>query len=260
MTTNMQSLYEHALPSRAVRYIASVRSTMTEPWLTDAPDRAVVIAGEQTAGRGRGARAWLTPPESALALSMVLRGDDDAGLVTMLAGLAVCEALDGYPLPRAQLKWPNDVLVAGKKVCGMLAEGHAEAVILGIGLNIAVDFAGTCLAERATSLNDHLREPLAPRDYPALVATILARVDAWRAAQRAHAASQYGGVAPSPVVAAWRARLVTLGADVQVHDGAQVWRGRAVDVTRDGGLVVALADGVRRTFYAGDVSLSGDGV
>lgn len=135
-----------------------------------APDLALVVADEQTAGRGRSGRTWLTPPGSALAFSLVLRpsvatanlNDSTTWHVTRytaLGALAVCQALQtDYGLD-AQIKWPNDVLLAGKKTAGVLAEAQWEgsrlsAVILGVGLNVTpasvppagqVNYPATCV-------------------------------------------------------------------------------------------------------------------
>jgi BirA family biotin operon repressor/biotin-[acetyl-CoA-carboxylase] ligase len=140
-----------------VRYFAQIGSTNTEAlhWAdAGAPDLSLVVADEQTAGRGRQGRRWLTPPGTALAFSLVLRqpleadriaADAPSGRLARLTGLgalAVSQALqEGYELP-AQIKWPNDVLLDGRKVCGILAEAQWQgerpsAVILGIGVNLA---------------------------------------------------------------------------------------------------------------------------
>ena len=142
-----------------VRSYHRIGSTNDEAslWIDEsAPDLALIVADEQTAGKGRQGRHWFTPPSAALAFSLVLRADvkqlvptgsslDPAWAVmrmTALGALAVCEALhDNFALP-AQIKWPNDVLLNRRKVAGILAEAHwqgnhLQAVILGIGINIA---------------------------------------------------------------------------------------------------------------------------
>lgn len=139
------------LPLGGMRIFNTVDSTNSEAarWLEGgAPDLALVVADEQTAGRGRGNRRWFTPGGAALAFSVVLKGvlgqADEANLthLTALGALALCEALEaGYQLP-AEIKWPNDVLVDGRKLAGVLVEAHwlgerLAGVILGIGINIA---------------------------------------------------------------------------------------------------------------------------
>jgi BirA family biotin operon repressor/biotin-[acetyl-CoA-carboxylase] ligase len=114
-----------------------------------APDLALVVANEQTAGRGRFNRRWYTPPDSALAFSLILKNtklqDEILGgftRLTALGALAVCDALHDLFGLEAQIKWPNDVLVDQKKLAGILVEAHWQgeqllAAILGIGINVA---------------------------------------------------------------------------------------------------------------------------
>ena len=144
------------LPLGPLRYYSQCGSTNDEArrWLEGGgPDLALVIAETQTAGRGRLERRWYTPPESALAFSLVLRpGKTSPGLdpdlppegtmhLTALGALAVCQALEEQYRLDAQIKWPNDVLVGGCKLAGILAESHWQGseltgTILGIGINV----------------------------------------------------------------------------------------------------------------------------
>jgi BirA family transcriptional regulator, biotin operon repressor / biotin---[acetyl-CoA-carboxylase] ligase len=146
----------HNLAIGPIRYYEQIDSTNTEAvrWVeTGCPDLALVVANEQTAGRGRAGRQWITPAGAALAFSLVLRPDrrqpelswsnspESLPRVTALGALAVSGALHSrHDLP-AQIKWPNDVLYSGRKLCGVLAEAHwhgneLAAIILGIGINI----------------------------------------------------------------------------------------------------------------------------
>ncbi len=169
------------LPLGNIRYFEQIGSTNTEAarWADEgARDLALVIADEQTSGRGRQGRKWFTPPGAALAFSLVLRvrpdepGNQKAGArpgemdmpdrlarLTALGALAVCQALrQSYGLA-AEIKWPNDVLLQRRKTAGVLAEAHWQgeqlsAVILGVGINVApqavppaqeVIFPATCV-------------------------------------------------------------------------------------------------------------------
>jgi BirA family biotin operon repressor/biotin-[acetyl-CoA-carboxylase] ligase len=138
------------IPLGPIRYFDQIGSTNDEAaaWaLQGAPDRALVIADAQTAGRGRGRRKWHTPPGSALAFSVIFRPEEHEGgqiiaRFTGLGALAVSRALQKmWHLP-AQIKWPNDVLINRRKVAGVLAEtswsgDQLSALILGIGINVA---------------------------------------------------------------------------------------------------------------------------
>jgi BirA family biotin operon repressor/biotin-[acetyl-CoA-carboxylase] ligase len=180
------------LPLGPLRYFDRIGSTNDEAsrWAdTGAPDLALVVAGEQTAGRGRGGRKWFTPPEAALAFSLVLRDLTSASpetipWTTALGALAVSQALhDDYGL-QAQIKWPNDVLLERRKVAGVLAEAHwvgdqLSAVILGIGINVAPSAvpADSELIFPATCIEAALGHPL---ERTSLLRSVLAKLLEWR--------------------------------------------------------------------------------
>ena len=143
------------LPLGPLHFSQKTGSTNTDAasWVQEgAPDLALIISDEQTAGRGRLGRTWHTPPGAALAFSLVLRPSSphtspsgtsswSAARYTALGALAVCQALSKHYDLDAMIKWPNDVLIVGKKVAGVLAEAqwegsHLSAVVLGIGVNV----------------------------------------------------------------------------------------------------------------------------
>lgn len=196
-----------------------------------APHGALVTAGSQTAGRGRQGRRWLAPPGSALLLSLVLREHDP--LLSLRAGLAVADlAGEG-----AMVKWPNDVLLEGRKLAGVLVEGRPQESwsVLGIGVNVALDPADLPpeLRERAATLG----RPAAQLE-PAL-AELLAALER-RLAE------------PVPdVVAALRARDALLGHPLMWTDG----EGRGGGIEEDGGLRVELQSGATTVLRAGEVHL-----
>jgi BirA family biotin operon repressor/biotin-[acetyl-CoA-carboxylase] ligase len=153
------------IPLGGLRYFEQTGSTndIALAWAAaGAPDLALVYAEEQTAGRGRGSRHWFTPPGAALAFSLVLRpipGEERSiPLFSALGALSICEALETQGL-HPQIKWPNDVLLNRRKVCGVLAESvwlgeKVESIVLGVGLNIKpaavpplelLEFPATCL-------------------------------------------------------------------------------------------------------------------
>jgi BirA family transcriptional regulator, biotin operon repressor / biotin---[acetyl-CoA-carboxylase] ligase len=190
-----------------------------------------VTAGAQTAGRGRQGRTWAAPPGRSLLMSLVLRDPDR--MLPLAAAVAVADAAG----PDAAIKWPNDVLLAGRKVAGILAEARPQDgwAVLGIGLNVAV---------RVEDLPDELRETagtlgLEPRD----VAPVLARLLA--ALERALALDT------PALLDAWRARDALRGQEVAWAGG----HGRAAGIDGDGRLLVDLADGGRTALEAGEVHL-----
>ena len=161
------------LPMGGIRFFSQIASTNDEAanWIrAGCPDLALVIADEQTAGRGRGGRRWFTPAGSALAFSVVLRAAEPVSQLLAyqntirlngLGALAVCQTLQNkYKLP-AKIKWPNDILVNGKKLSGVLVEAYwlgneLAAVVLGIGINVAT-----------TSLPPADWDTLNPHPFPA---------------------------------------------------------------------------------------------
>ena len=154
---------------------------------------AIVIADEQTKGRGRRGHPWFSPPRSGLYVSIVLRPsraridpDRATGLLTLAAGVALAEAIEAVTALRADIKWPNDLLVARRKLAGILAEGggrdtparqgevrRATTVVLGYGINVGPTAPPTELGDRATSLESELGRPI---DRAALCAETLAAI------------------------------------------------------------------------------------
>ena len=140
-----------------VRWYDEVDSTndVAKSWAqSGAIEGSVVCAEVQSAGRGRRGAVWVCPAGEGLAFSVILRPTMSRALwprIALVAGLAVAQSLEKLGLA-AELKWPNDVLVAGKKICGVLVEAVGDAVIVGIGINVGVrEFPGE-LAEIATSV------------------------------------------------------------------------------------------------------------
>jgi len=221
---------------------------------TGAPDGALVLAEEQTAGRGRLGRQWHAPAGSALLCSLVLRPSlqpAQAQRATMLCSLAVLDAIRREAGATALVKWPNDVLLSGHKVAGILTELGVEGqvlqyVVVGIGLNVNLDVA--VMPETMVPATSLMAEVGAPVSRLALLCRML---EAMEGRYRALAE----GWLPHDE---WRSHLATLGTWVRVHTGSSVIDGEAIDVDIDGALVVRRADGVEQHVLAGDVTLRGD--
>lgn len=192
-----------------------------------APHGALVTAAAQTAGHGRQGRAWITPAGRALACSLVLR--DPPRLLPMLAALAVADVADRLDRAgrAAAIKWPNDVLLDGRKVAGILAEGRPQEgwVVLGVGLNVAVEEQAFPpeLRELATSLGCE------PSQVEAALALLLERLEHWLA------------VSPAEAMDAYRARDALAGREIGW--GSPERRGTAVGIAGDGRLRVEPAEG-----------------
>jgi BirA family biotin operon repressor/biotin-[acetyl-CoA-carboxylase] ligase len=211
-----------------------------------APDGTVVMADSQAAGRGRRGRTWLDEPGASLLVSIVLRPRlEPARLpgLSLAAAVAVAEALTRTAGLIPRLKWPNDVLVGGRKLAGILLEtrlsGERATTVLGVGVNLSQRVFPADLGQRATSVW-LASGRLVDRD--ALLSALLDALREWRRRLERH------GFAV--VRSRWRTLADTLGKTVTV-DGVS---GVAVDVDSDGALVVADADGRRRRVLAGDVA------
>jgi BirA family biotin operon repressor/biotin-[acetyl-CoA-carboxylase] ligase len=212
----------------------------------------VVVAESQTAGRGRRGRAWSSPAGRNLYMSVILRPQlppQRAPELTLVASLAACDACRQAGV-EAGIKWPNDVLIDGRKVAGILTELSAEPdavhwVVLGIGVNLNAtpgDFPEE-LRELATSLSIERGQPV-PRAL--FAAALLSILEEWL---DVHAADGFG-----PIREAWRARSCTLGREVQVDaDGGEL-AGVAEDIDESGALIVRTRSGLSRV-VAGDVRL-----
>lgn len=220
------------------------------------PEGATVVADEQTAGRGRLGRAWVAPPGSALLVSVVLRPPlaiGQAWVIVSLAGVALADTVHQVLAAAGSratvgLKWPNDLLLDGRKAAGLLAEagagGRLPWVVLGMGVNVgeAMDFPAE-LAGRATSVG----------------------LAAGRGVDRAELLGAWGrrfiagygdlGAGPTtPLLLAYRDRLETLGRRVRAErlSGDPVV-GTAVDLTASGNLVILTDTGARVEISTGDI-------
>ncbi len=230
---------------------ASTNDDVRNLAIAGAPDGLVVLADSQTHGRGRLGRRWFSPPEGSLILSALFRHPapvEQAQRFTMIAGLALLDAISAVTRLRAELKWPNDVLVSGRKVAGILAETESSGprlrwAVVGIGANVDIDFTPyPDLADSATSLSREAGRVV--ERGPLLVALI-------RALSRRYAALVAGG---SPLEE-WSSRLATLGQPVEVESGRSRFAGMAEGVTPEGALLVRLEDGSQQELLAGDVKL-----
>ena len=213
-----------------------------------APEGTVVIAGEQTGGRGRLQRIWLSPPGN-IALSVILY-PEAASLpyLVMLAALGVVRSIEAVTGLTAQIKWPNDVLINGKKVCGILTGSEFKRdrlsyAVIGTGINVALraaDFPE--IAATASSLNEEAGSQVSRLE---LVRRLLVEMEGL------YLTLPDG----EPVYRAWRERLVTLGKTVRVTSGSSRLEGVAESVDGDGALRLRQPDGTLARIVAGDVSL-----
>jgi BirA family biotin operon repressor/biotin-[acetyl-CoA-carboxylase] ligase len=218
-----------------------------------APEGTLALADEQTAGRGRlRGRTWVAPARSSLLMSLLFRpawlAPTQTGQLTMLCALAAADAVAEVAGLQPGLKWPNDLLLDGKKLAGVLTElsfaGDKLAwAVVGVGLNVNADFAGQAdLAATATSLSMAVGRPVSRlRLLHAYLAGVEARYEALRTGRSPHRE--------------WAARLATLGQAVAVHAPDGVYQGIAEGVDEAGALLLRQSSGEVVRILAGDVTL-----
>ncbi len=230
-------------PWRELRVLARTGSTNADVAAAaraGAAEGLVVVAEEQTAGRGRLGRTWTAPPRSGLAFSVLLRPDPVPvarwAWVPLLTGVAAATAVTRTAELEARLKWPNDLLLAGGKAGGILVERVEDAVVVGLGLNVTTRRgelpvpAATSLLLAGAAVTD--RDPL----LRALLRELASGYRAWRDAG--------GDPQTSGLLAAYRQRCATLGERVRVElPGGGTLTGEATAVDSSGRLVVATAAG-----------------
>lgn len=213
----------------------------------DAPAGTVVVADTQRTGRGRRGRIWHSP-RGGLWMSVVLRPRAPAatlGPLGLAVAVAVAEAVEALGVRPVELKWPNDVLVGGRKVAGILTEAAAEGVrvrhvVVGIGVNLNVKRFPTALRDRATSIHRLLGAGV---DRAAFAADLCGRLEVWL--------DRFERESAAPVLAAWRTRG-RLGR-VTVVSASGTIEGVALDLDTDGALLVRRVDGVVEPVRSGEI-------
>jgi BirA family biotin operon repressor/biotin-[acetyl-CoA-carboxylase] ligase len=233
---------------RVIQVTGSTNADLLAEAVAGAPGGRVLVAEAQTAGRGRLGRPWVSPPRASLTFSVLVRPRDlppaRRPWIPLLAGVAVASALRGSAAVDAQLKWPNDVLVGGAKLAGILAEQHRDAVVVGVGINVTVR-REELPAPSATSL---LLANAADTDRERLLGAVLGQLEHWYLAWAGAGDADACGLRGE-----YLRRCATVGRGVRVElPGGRVLTGVAVDVDSGGMLVVRTPSGLTAV-SAGDV-------
>ncbi len=238
--------YEFPGLEQSIHYFGKVGSTMDaarELAKKGAREGTIVIAEAQTRGRGRLSREWLSP-EGGIYFTLVLRpriSPAYAPRINLLASIAVAMTIRKLFGLKAELKWPNDVLIEGKKVCGILAEMDAEMdvvnfVNVGIGIN-----ANTSIPQferTATSLKDALGREISRKEF---LNALLVEIEHWQAL-----------LMKADLLEEWKQLSGTLDRDVRVVSPGEVIIGRAIDIDTTGALIIRESDGSLKKAMAGD--------
>lgn len=232
--------------------VASTNDIARELAASDAIEGVCVIAAEQTAGRGRQGRLWSSPPGEGLYLSLVLRPQikvADSAIVTLAAAVGVAETfrLD-FEVP-ADIKWPNDVLVSGRKICGILVESaiqndQLQYAVMGIGVNIAQGSFPDDIGISATSLLLETGRRIEPEDF---ARPMLGRLERWYTTAIDH---------PDKVIERWEElSSYARGCRVAVKSPEGAIEGTTRGLTPRGALILEMDDSEIREVVSGEVSL-----
>ena len=238
----------------SIHHMARVDSTMNEARALaegGAEDGLVVVAEEQTMGRGRFERRWISAPGLDLTFSVVLRPrPHQLRMVNMAATMAVQEAAAGVTGRPAAIKWPNDVVMSGRKVSGILVESFSSRLsgldfaVVGIGLNVNLPTRDHAeIRDIATSLAEQAGLPV---DRTGVLIEVLRRLDGLYSALRCR----------KDLAEMWSQRIDTIGRSVRVRSAELEIVGRACGVDGEGNLLVETANGVAAV-VAGDVTITG---
>ncbi len=220
--------------------------------LAGAPEGTLVTAESQNAGKGRLGRRWESPKGDGIWMSVLLKPDilpTKASKLTLIAGLSVCRAVRKVTGLPADIKWPNDVLIHGKKFVGILTEMNAEMekvnfIIVGIGINVNIENMPREIENAATSLQI---EGGRRYDRVSIIKEVMSEFE------RCYL-SYVSDNSFVSFLEEYEALCITLGRDVNVL-GRNPFSGKAVSVNKDGELIVEREDGTRETVFSGEVSI-----
>ena len=234
--------------------VPSTNSLASQLAVSGCPDGTVVIAKSQIAGRGRRGRTWHSPREGGLWFSVVLRPlipPSHAQILTFLGAVAVAKALRGIGV-KSDLKWPNDIMWKGMKMGGVLTEsvvigGKMKYAILGIGLNVSMgreDFPAG-LSDSSVSVSMAAGKAV---NQAGLLRGILGRMDRLYA-QIVRPAGR------EAILRDWRLLCDKTMRNVVLREGVRQWEGKVEDFGEEGSLILCMADGTKRVFHSGEVTV-----
>ena len=252
----VRALLEPSDFSQQIHYFAQTTSTMDDARRLaedGAPHGAVVVADEQTAGRGTKGRVWVSPPGQSIHTTLIVRPSvEQLKRLSIVSPVAATDAVRATTPLEPTIKWPNDVQIEHRKLGGILieadwSENRPAHALVGIGINVNFDPApwASQIDRPATSLMIELegRQPREPV-FAALLNAFAKRYD------------QAGSAGSAKLHETWTERLDTLGKQVTITlAGGGAVNGRALDVDSDGALIVETESGQREAFIAGEVTL-----
>jgi len=240
---------------RDIIYFSETDSTNTRAKaLADqgAPEGTVIVSEKQTVGRGRKGRNWFSPSREGIYVSLILRPDispDEAPKTTLLTAVAVAEALISLTRLKVNIKWPNDILISGKKIAGILKEIKAEMdaidyIIVGLGLNVNTPDFPDDIREKATSI---LIETGAPFSRVRVIKEYLKQYERYY--------KIFGSIGFDPILARWKTLSNIIGQQITVESMGTEHTGQVQDIDKDGVLILKDNSGQYHRIFSGDVRL-----
>jgi len=235
------------------RQVTSTSDIAKELAAKGAKEGTVIVAETQTRGRGRLSREWASP-EGGIWLSIILRpkvSPKEASKLTLTTSVAVARVINKLFGLKAEIKWPNDVQIDGKKICGILTEGvtrgkAADFVVVGIGVNANIDLQS--LPKPLRGLTTSLKKELGRRiEREKFLSALLNEIERY---YNAFAKEKF-----SSILKEWRSLCSHLGSSVKVTSFYETLEGLAVDIDEDGALLVQLKNGTTRRVVSGDVTV-----
>jgi len=240
-----------------VYFFSEIDSTNDEAFnlaAAGSPEGTVVIADSQTKGKGRLQRAWHSPAGSNIYTSVILRPNlkpDRAPQISILAGIAVAEIMNNFCPGMVNLKWPNDVLLKGKKLCGILAQvktsvNKLDFVVLGIGINININYNQfpQDIKNTATSLAIETGRNISRQE---LIISLYENLAKW---YKKLIADDFSAVKEK-----WLSMAPMIGKRVQIMSGNEMISGKAIGIDEQGSLVLLTAGDKKIKISAGDATI-----
>ena len=218
-------------------------------------DGMLIIADEQTAGKGRSGRHWVTPPKEAIAFSLILKPKLDPGrisMVTLVMGLAVVNAVNSLYSLNAGIKWPNDAVIGGKKLCGILTEMSAEIgevhyIVIGVGINANLTAFPEEISSIATSLKLELGHDI---NRAQLIASVMEEFERLYTLFEEKSSLE-------DLKDEYNAVCLNMNRPVRVLDPKGEYTGYSRGINENGSLIVEREDGTVSEVYSGEVSVRG---
>lgn len=243
------------LLGKNIHYFSSIGSTNEKAKklaISGAPSGTLVVAEQQTSGKGRLGRQWVSPSRTGICVSIILRPEMapyEAPKLTLLTAVAACETIRKQTGLLAQIKWPNDILIDGKKICGILTEISAELdrinyVVIGIGINVNNYYFPEELIDRATSLSLILGRKLNRKEL------LVGFLESFESHYNLALKDNF-----KEVMTKWRKLSCNLGRHVKITGKAYSFEGNAIDIDDEGALLVKKDNGEIERVFSGDVSL-----